>query len=180
MRCKTTRPTCIAIFFVLTCAPLVIAAQEEHNGTIVLKVDGKEVKLGLTGGFYASGSEFGPANFLLEGEHVHFEGDFDVNGDGKTDAADRIEVDQDDVAKPESIQSKTGHIRPADKEPQNQVTLPGLGKMKILKGSTFTVTRYKKVDGVSDRWTGTVKLVLKGEKGEKTVTGEFECGTGGA
>jgi hypothetical protein len=154
------------------------AAQEEHNGTLVLKVDGKEVTLGLTGGAYGAGEDGKPDYFLIEGEDLALHGHFDVNGDGRADGADRLARDEDEVAKPASIQNKPSPIHPSDKNAENYVKLPGHGKMQVLKGSTFTVTNYKKVDSVTDRWSGTVKLVLKSDKGPKTIEGRFECGTG--
>jgi hypothetical protein len=50
--------------------------------------------------------------------------------------------------------------------------------MQVLKGSTLTLTQFRVIDGIKDRWAGSVKLLLKGDKGQKTVTGTFDCGTG--
>lgn len=162
----------------------VCARGDEHEGTLVLKVDGKDVKLKLTGGIYGTAEGDEADRFGLGGEQVVLQGRFDLNGDGKTNGKDRLPVTgEDEIVKPASALNKPHPITPSgtgedEEEKSNFVELPGLGKMQVLKGSTLTLTKFRVVDGIKDRWAGTVKLVLKGEKGQKTVTGTFECGTG--
>ena len=151
----------------------------DHAGTMVLTVDGKKVTLDLTGGGYASTEEGKADYFEIGGEKVILSGEFDMNKDGKTDGKDKLAVDDEGDIKPASMVNKPGLITPSDKDDKIFVALPGLGKCAVLKGSTFTVTKYRKVDGINDRWSGTVSLRLKPEKGaQKTVTGTFDSGTG--
>jgi hypothetical protein len=157
-------------------------ADEDHEGTLVLKVDGKDVTLKLAGGSYAVEDKGKPDHFAIGGEKVVLVGDFDLNGDGKADGKDKLAVDADENLKPASVLNKASPITPSDKPGEDQasfVELPGSGRCTVLKGSTFTVTRYKKIDGIHDRWSGTVSLKLKTEKGQqKSVQGRFDCGTG--
>jgi len=157
-------------------------AAEDHEGTLVLKVDGKDVTLKLTGGSYSIEEKGKPDHFAIGGEKVVLVGDFDLNRDGKADGKDKLAVDEDENLKPASVLNKPSPLTPSDKhgeDEENFVELPGAGRCTVLAGSTLTVTKYKKVDGIHDRWSGTVSLKLKTEKGQqKTVAGRFDCGTG--
>jgi hypothetical protein len=159
-----------------------VARADDHEGTLVLKVDGKDVKLKLNAGLYGSGDGDQPDYFSIAGDHVALLGNFDLNGDGKTDAKDRLPLTEDEIVKPAKALNRAHPITPTGAagaaEVESFVELPGLGKMQVLRGSTLTLTKFRVVDGIKDRWSGTVKLVLKGDKGQNTVTGTFDCGTG--
>ena len=159
------------VLILLTLAATARAA-EDHEGTLVLKVDGKDVTLKLAGGSYSVEEKGKPDHFAIGGEKVVLSGEF----------KNKLAVDEDENLKPASVLNKPGPLTPSDKhgeEQENFVELPGLGRCTVLAGSTLTVTKYKKVDGIHDRWSGTVSLKLKTEKGQqKTVTGRFDCGTG--
>ena len=153
------------------------ALGDEHEGTLVLKVDGKDVTLKLTGGQFGIG-EAGEADYFgIGGERAVLEGQFDLNGDGKATGTDKLVVDEHENVKTRSMLNKPSPILPTAKKAENFVDLPDLGRLEVMPGSTLTVTSYKGT-GDDGRWAGTVKLVLKGEKGTKTVTGKFDCGTG--
>ena len=168
---------------VLVLAAASTALADEHEGTLVLKVDGKDVTLKLTGGSYGVEEAADLADFfIIGGEKVILQGRFDLNGDGKTNGKDRFPLKDDEIVKPAPALNKPHPITPTkgkddEQEQDSFVELPGLGRMEVLKGSTLTLTKFRVLDGIKDRWAGTVKLVLKGEKGQKTVTGTFECGT---
>ena len=162
----------------------VVARADDHEGTLTLKVDGKDVKLKLAGGIYGTAEGDEADRFAIGGEQLFLHGRFDLNGDGKTNGKDRLPVTgEDEIVKPASAINKPHPLTPSgvgedEEEKSSFVELPGLGKMQVLKGSTLTLTKFRILDGIKDRWAGTVKLVLKGEKGQKTVTGTFDCGTG--
>jgi hypothetical protein len=147
-------------------------AADDHEGTLVLKVDGKDVTLKLTGGSYSVEGKGKPDTFGIGGEKVALSGDF----------KNKLAVDEDENLKPASVLNKPNPLSPSDKHGEDQenfVELPGLGRCTVLAGSTLTIIQYKKVDGIHDRWGGTVNLKLKTEKGQqKTVQGKFDCGTG--
>ena len=161
-----------------------VARADDHEGKLVLKVDGKDVTLKLAGGAYGTAEGDEADYFGIGGEQVVLQGNFDLNGDGKTNGKDRLPVaGEDEIVTPAPALNKPHPITPSDaksddEENRNYVGLPGLGRMQVLKGSTLTLTRFRVIDGIKDRWSGTVKLTLKGDKGQKTVTGTFECGTG--
>jgi hypothetical protein len=168
----------------LTISLPAVARADDHEGKLVLKVDGKDVTLKLAGGSYGSAEGDAADHFGIGGEKVVLAGRFDLNGDGKTNGKDRLPVSGDDeIVKPTSALNKPHPLTPtaqkSDEEAQaNFVELPGLGRMEVLKGSTLTLTRFRVTDGIKDRWAGTVRLVVKGENGQKVVTGTFDCGTG--
>ena len=174
-----------------------LARAGEHEGTLVLKVDGKDVTLKLTGGSYGVGDEGKPDYFQIGGENVVLAGHFDLDRDGKADGKDKLGGTVEADPKPARMVNKPVLLVPSPaakkstldaeeddegegggESPASFVVLPGLGRCAVLKGSTAVVARYS---GSADngRWSGTVSLKLATDKGrQKTVQGRFECGTG--
>ena len=151
-------------------------------GPLVLNVNGKEVTLKIFSSSCDADEEGGAPSFLMDSTTFMLEGEVDLNGDGKADERDKPKVDADGNIVLASLVNKTVLLTPTDLEEEgidNHVDLPGLGRCAVLKGSTLTITKFKKTGGVVDRWSGTVSLKLKPQKkgaGALQVQGRFECG----
>jgi hypothetical protein len=174
--------TCRILLALFLVAGLARAADDSKEA-LVLKVDGKEVSVPLQGaGSYAAEDEDKADSFALMGVPVHLQGEFDVNSDGKLDGKDRLPRDKDGEIKPASLINKTVMLESTSEKDDtlgNHIEVPGLGRCAILKGSTLTVTKYKKNGTQHYRFFGTVSVRLKTEKGQqKTVQGRFEAVTG--
>jgi hypothetical protein len=172
----------LAILLLATPAALAGAAPgDDWEGPLVLSVNGKDVTLKVSSSSYDVEEEDEPAGFSMDSTTFILAGDFDLNGDGKADAKDRPKTDRDGRVRPAVLLNKPVLLSPTEEDNasiQNYVELPGLGRCAVLKGSTLTVTKYKKTGREVDRWSGTVSLKLKPEKGSGAldVKGRFECG----
>jgi len=154
---------------------------DQWIGPLVLNVGGKSVKLTIDSSSYAAGEEGSPPTFHMDSTSFVLAGDFDLNGDGKADENDKPSVDGEGKLRPNSLVNKKVLLHETEDDGgslQNFVELPGLGQCAVLKGSVLTITRYKKTGKEVDRWSGTVSLKLKPEKGANSlqVNGQFECG----
>ena len=170
----------IALCLALAAAP----ADGDKHGTLVLKVNGKDVTLETSGASYGVAVDGDRLLFDLDGDDFILSGEFDLSGDGRVDGKDKPKADHADDIDPKTLLNKPIIIEPTDPEDdgatiQNHIELPGMGDFAVLKGSTATVVRHRKGGGDPDRWSGTIKLNLKPLEGKgKTlqVEGRFECG----
>jgi hypothetical protein len=174
----------------LALPPLLAWAEEkpgDWEGPLVLKVDGKDVTLKIASSSYTlpdeGDTESPTVRFAIDGMGFVLSGEVDLNGDDKLDVKDKPKLDADGGLKPSALLNKrvildVTHAEDAGVALQNYVELKGIGNCAVLKGSTMTVTNYKKTGREIDRWSGVVKLKLKPEKAQKTlqVEGTFECG----
>ena len=167
----------------LACLPAVMTGQAKKvDWFLVLKVDGKDVKLEVRGAWFDAVEE-GADTFVLSGVPVDLTGDVDVNGDGKLDGKDKLAVDDEGEVKPASGLNKKVFLEPTEEDDelalQNHVDLPGHGPCAVLKGSTLTVTKFRKAGESDYIFSGTADLKLKTKKGKQlNVQGRWEAGTG--
>jgi len=154
---------------------------DDWTGPLVLKVNGKDVTLDVSSSSFSADEEERAVGFFLDGVGFVLSGDFDLNGDGKADENDKPKRDAQGKLDPKSLLNKRVLLHAAKDDAadlQPHVELPGLGDCDVLSGSTAMVTNYKKTGREVDRWSGTVTLNLKSQKGANPlkVTGRFECG----
>ena len=155
------------------------------NWFLVLKVEGKDVRLEVFGaGFDSVPEDDSPDTFALTGVKVDLVGRVDVNGDGKLDGKDKLAVDDKGELKLASGLNKKVIVDPtkeaeADVAVENSVEVPGHGRCAILQGSTLTVTKFRPSGKGHHVFSGTADLKLKTEKGRRLdVQGRWEAGTG--
>ena len=178
-------PTIIPIVLASFLAPTSSSgADDDWVGPLVLKVNGKDVKLEVSSSSL-SVEEDEAVGFSMDGTTFMLAGDVDLNGDGKVNKGDRPKLGEGGKLNPGALLNKrvllhATKAEDADAVVQNHVEVPGLGECDVLPGSTATVTSYKKTGKEVDRWSGTVHLNLKPKKGAGPlqVSGRFECGIG--